>query len=319
MTLGLISGFKGGWNLLKESFRILREKPILILPLLFSWIVISSIVLYVRWFFHFPNNLSLIILYLYLFVFIMAISISSGNIMMLELIEQIESGEDTSFGRAFKEAVGKDLIKAIPIALVWAIIWTFIVILEAITSKARENRSEPSMEGAAKTLGGANSGSFSWLGLGLSMLRKLVRMTVFLTLPSITWEDEGPISSFKKAVSIIKEHTYQFLSTYTLTLFAAIIMGLPLVVIFKLSEIYTFPPVLWSLVIIYEAVVWTLTIYFEQMSVGMLHLWHLKWVRNGRKGDIDSVRKPSLLDKFHELDAEKRHDQKSTSRYNQRL
>lgn len=303
--MGLLSGFGDGWNLLKKSLRVIKKYPSFLVPLFFSWGIIASVVLYVRWYFSFPNSIPLIILYLYLFVFVMALSISFGNIMMLEFVQQIETGKKISFGKAFKESVSKDFIKMVPIAIIWGIIWTVIVILEAVASKAG-GRSEPSARDAARTLGGMEGGPFSWFKLSLSMFRKLVRMTIFLTLPSIAWEDKGPISSFKRGAEIIKKHAAQFLGSYTMTLFAGMIMALPLVPVFVLDDMgYTFPAIFWTWVIIYEAIIWTLNIYFEQMSTGLLYLWHLKWVNSGGEGDIDSVPKPSLLDKVHELKEER--------------
>jgi hypothetical protein len=47
--------------------------------------------------------------------------------------------------------------------------------------------------------------------------------------------------------------------------------------------------------------VWTLSIYLEQMSVGLLYLWHLKWVKKGSKGKLSNTSKPDLLDEIYEL------------------
>jgi hypothetical protein len=57
----------------------------------------------------------------------------------------------------------------------------------------------------------------------------------------------------------------------------------------------------WTAVIIYESIIWTIGIYLEQMSVGLLYLWHIKWVRYGSKGELSDVPKPDLLDNVYEL------------------
>lgn len=48
---------------------------------------------------------------------------------MLELIQQIETGKKTSLSKALRETLGSNLIKIIPIAFIWALVWLFIVIL----------------------------------------------------------------------------------------------------------------------------------------------------------------------------------------------
>lgn len=223
--------------------------------------------------------------------------------MMLEFMQQMESGEKISFSKAFAEAVGIDFIRIIPIAIIWSILWFIIVVIRALTSKKRgSGKSEPSPRDAARTLGGAESGPFSWLGLGLSMIEKLIRMVVFLSLPAIAWENKGPFSALGKAFGIIKKHAVQFLTTYTLTGIAALFMAIPLAIIFALDESgVKFSDLFWTVVIIYEGIVWTLGIYLEQMSTGMLYLWHLKWVQNGSVGELSSVPKPDLLDDVYEL------------------
>ena len=131
---------------------------------------------------------------------------------MLEFMQQIESGERISLFKALKEALVFDLLKVIPISAIWAIIWFLILLLKAMTSKRRgERRAEPSIRDAARTLGGASSGPTSLIGLGLNMFGKLVRMTVFLTLPAIAWENKGPFSSIAHAFRIIKQHLYSYL------------------------------------------------------------------------------------------------------------
>jgi hypothetical protein len=241
--------------------------------------------------------------YIYLLIFVISLSICSANIMMLEFMQQMESGKKISFSDAFTEALGLDFIKVIPIAMIWSILWFIIVLLRALTSKKRgRGRSEPSPRDAARTLGGAESGPFSWLGLGLSMIEKLIRMVVFLSLPAIAWEDKGPFSAIGKAFGIIKKHAVQFLTTYTLTGIAALFMAIPLIIIFTLDESgVKFSDLFWTIVILYEGIVWTLGIYLEQMSTGMLYLWHLKWVRNGSVGELSSVPRPDLLDDIYEL------------------
>jgi hypothetical protein len=79
-------------------------------------------------------------------------------------------------------------------------------------------------------------------------------------------------------------------------------MALPLCIVFGLDRKgITFSASFWTGVIIYEAIIWTLGIYFEQMSVGLLYLWHLRWAECGSRGELSSIPKPDLLDNVYEL------------------
>lgn len=300
--MGLFSSIGEGWKLFRDSIEFLFKKPIFLAPVFFSWIVFASVVLYTRYYFN-PPSVTLELVYFFLLIFLVTFVICLANIVMLEFMQQIESGEKVSFSKALKEVIGMDMIRVIPIALIWAALWFIIIVLRALTRKKGEGKKpEPSARDAARTLGGAEGGPFSWRKLGLDMLEKLVRMAVFLALPAIAWENKGSFSAFGKSIDIIKRHPVQFLTTYTLTGVAAVIMALPLVPIFILDDFgVTFSAAFWTGVIIYEAVVWTFGIYLEQMSAGLLYLWHLKWVRNGSKGELSSVPKPDLFDEVYEL------------------
>ena len=298
-----------GWKLFADSFRFLRKKPIFLIPIFISWILVASVILYLRYWHEwgFPKSMEefgLMIFIFFLFIFLITLIICIANIVMLELMQQMETGNKLSLGKAAKEAIVLDFWKVIPIALVWAIIWFIILIIKALTSKkkGRTSRPTPSPRDAALTLAGANSGPFSWLKLGLRMFEKLVRMYIFLTLPAIAWENKGPFSAFKRSLEIIKRHPLQFLTTYTLTGVAGIFMAIPLIIIIFMYRAGTdFSDLFWMGVIIYEGIIWTLSIYLEQMSVGLLYLWHIKWLKNGGTGDLSSVSKPDLLDEYYEL------------------
>lgn len=299
--MAFLSSVAEGWHLLIDSLRVLVRKPIFLVPITFSWIVFASIILYIRYYFEEPSSFYLGILYVYSLIFLITISVCIANIVMLEFMQQIESGEKISFSKALKEAFVLDFLKMIPIAAIWAALWLIILILKSGQRKKSGSRAKPSARDAARALGGVN-GPSSFLGLGLRMIEKLIRMTVFLSLPAIAWENKGPFSAIGQAFRIIKKHPVQFLTTYTLTGLIAIMMAVPLCIIFGLDEKgVTFPAAFWTGVIIYEAVIWTLGIYFEQMSVALLYFWHLRWAECGSQGELSSVPRPDLLDNVYEL------------------
>lgn len=216
-------------------------------------------------------------------------------LFLLELIQQIESGKNLSILVAVFDVIRQSAIKALPIAGIWAVLWFILLIF---TPKNRDDDTEASLRDAAETLSGANS-PFS---LSVELFKKLMRMFFFLTLPAIAWEGKGPLSGFKQAFRIVKAHPVQFISTYALTLAAATLIALPLVPFYVAAEAEVVLPA-WAYiaVIIYSGIVWTTEIYLEQMSLGLLYLWHLKWEKNGAQGQLSDVPQPSLVDEVHEL------------------
>ena len=294
----------GGWELLKDSVRLLLHRPLLLIPLFFAWISYASFVLW-NYFYFKPENFSE---YLYVFfplLLLVCFIISMANIIMLTLLHQIEENRKTSFPEALYEAFVKDSLKVFPISLLWAVIWMILLILESLVSSADRDgkaRKEPSLRNAAVVLSGADT-PFSLSKLGLSLLEKVVRMTVFLSLPAIAWENKGPLSSLRKSFEIIKKHPLTFFSAYGVTLGAFFIMVIPLAPItIAVRADIALPSVVWLCVIIYSGIIFILNIYLEQMVTGLLYLWHLKWKAEAGEGPICRVRKPELSRFIHEFD-----------------
>jgi hypothetical protein len=285
--MAFLSNIAEGWSLFKDSLRVVRHKPILLVPILFSWIVIALIdlcawyYLYAAWYrSEVEPSSHLALLCVYAHVFLVTITICIANIVMLEFMQQMESGQDISFSKALKEAVILDLLKIIPLAAIWAALW---VVISILASAARKKR------------GGGSSFIFD-------RIQQVLRMAVFLALPAIAWENKGPFSAIAQSARIIRKHSVVFLASYTLTALTGFVMALPLLVICVLLKGgVTFPTIFWAGVIIYMGLVWTLGMYLEQMSLGLLYLWHLKWVRSGAKGGLSSVPEPDLLDNVYEL------------------
>lgn len=290
------------WYILTNSCRFLFKKPIFILPISFSWVLLMAAAVYLQYYFQFPDSFFLSLLYIYLIIFLFSITICIANLMMIEFIQQIESGQNISFTRTFGASFGINLIKAVPLAMVCGPLWIILVILRILTSRKRGNKkTEPSVKEIKATLADL-SFPLLFFDLSLRLTEKLTRMVVFLALPSIAWENQGPLSAIKRAFHVIEMHTTQFLTTYTLTFATSVVLGIPLVTFIVLdSQVGGFPKILWTVVILFEGFVWSLSVYLEQMATAMLYLWHVKWTKNGAKGKLNSVSKPDLFDAIYEL------------------
>lgn len=305
-----MGGLGDGLRLFEDSLVVLFRHPILLLPLLFSWFFVASSVLYVRYYLVFPSSIAGAFFLLFVCIFFIAFIISASNLLMLEFVQQVESNEKLSLRKALKELMSFDIIRVLPIVCLWASVWFIIAVIKitiAVIKSKSKSRShyhspKPSLRDAARTLGGVESGPFTWLGLGLDMFSKLVRMAIFLSLPAIAWENKSANGALSKAKDIIRKHPIQFLTEYTLTGLAILFMAIPLVFIFAADDAGAqFSDSFWAMVIIYESIVWILNNYMEQMSVALLYLWHIKWEKVGGKGSLSLVTKPSLLDEQYEF------------------
>lgn len=285
----LIRQSKDGWILVRESIVVARKYPKLLAPLYFTWIFIAGCVLSTV-FLRFGNP------YLFLVIFFAIVySLVLSCLLLLELIQQLESGKKLSIINAIFNVAKQGALKALPIAIVWAVLWFILLIF---SPKKRDDDTEASLKGAAEVLSGADSP----VNIGLELLKKLMRMFFFLTLPAIAWENKGPITGFNQAFRIVKTHPIQFLSTYSITLAAAMFIALPLIPYYIAAQAeIVLPNWVYLVVIVYSGIVWTTEIYLEQMSLALLYLWHLKWLHNGETGDLSEVPQPSLLDSVHEL------------------
>lgn len=308
-------GWGRGWQLIVSTLKILQKYPLFMVPIIVVWLVYAPIVIYLKYFFPWKNYgfgacLSVIFLTIFIFTYIILISCS----MVLELIQQLETGRRLSLMGAFQETISKNMTKIIPIAFIWTIIWFILTIIEALLSKKKEGKDGFSAENAAKTLAGYRD--FSLSRAFIEALQKGIRMVVFLILPAVAWEDLSFTQAIKKGFRVLKAHLAEFASGYALTYAAALIVFLPPAIIFELGTgregnppLIHFSDSVWTGVIIYIGFAWSFCMYLEQMFTANLYLWHLKWERkvelakqqNQPLPDFKDVEQPSLLDNVPDL------------------
>lgn len=299
---------KTSFAIIVETFKSIKKFPILLLPIFLTWIMIASLVVYLNYYMKFPNEdwqLNLICFWIFWFI---SFSLTFTSWIMVEIVKQIETDWNIKFWEAFKSNL-KNIWKLAGLAFIWAILWFLLVIVEIILSKAKKNSSSNSItnyEWVAKTLWWEWS-MFSWLWLGLNMLMDVLRMAVFLSVPAMLWKNKWVFSGIKEWAKIIWKHPVEFIWVYSSLIFIGILMVLPIIIIFSMSDLgYQFSDMLWLWVIIYEWVIWTFSIYMEQMSTTLLFLWHMKW-ENQKIADweslkpISEIEKPSLIDNVLEF------------------
>jgi hypothetical protein len=305
----MFQGFKNGWPIIKESFQIFGKHPQLITPLFFTWCLYAPIVIYMQYGFKtdglsFGLLLSILIGLIFTFVFLLTFSCS----ILMELIRQIEFGEELSFLVALKDSFGRNLVALLPLMALWTFLWLIIVLIEGIICRFRGGRDkELNSENVAKTLGGWDV--FSWPRLLFYYFEKALRMIMFLIVPSIVWHEPNFFKSLKEVMGIFKKHTPEFIAGFILTEAASTLVFLPPSLLFAFSRLIKFPDFVWILCIIYISLAWSYSMYLEQMYTAQLYLWHRKWYKEmliskelGKPvSNLRDIPKPSLLDDFNDL------------------
>lgn len=307
----MFKGIRTASELIKQSVILLGKRPSLLVPLLMCWALYAPIVLYFEFFFdwaQYPTSSVLLIVLGVITAFSLIIGVSC--LVLLELIEQIENDESASILNAFWSVIKSSFLRALPILLVWAILWFIIHVIQAPFRRSSDKGEKFSAQNAARTLANMDS-SFSLSNAFFEALKKGLRMIVFLILPAIAWEELSPISATKKGLSILRAHKAEFATGFVLSEAVSIFTFLPAAIIFFVTDKFNIVLAdgIWFGVIIYCAFAWSFSLYIEQMFAAELYLWHLKWVeasdiaKKNKKSPptFSRIKPPSILDDVPEF------------------
>lgn len=298
-----------GWGLIVHSLNVFRAYPAFIVPILAVWTAYVPGILYLRYGYDWDahggwQDIAVVLL----FIFALSFAILMSCAVVLRMIRQIEDGTPSLSG-AIGNAFGKDMLRVLPLALVWAVIWFILTLIEAILSKRRGNDNDGlTAQHAAETI--ANYREFSLSSAFIEALQKGVRMVVFLIMPAIVWENLSFADATRKGLAVLRAHLSDFGAGYALTYAAAAVVFLPPGIIFELGTghhgnppLVHFPASVWVGVTIYIGLAWSFSIYLEQMFMAQLYLWHMNWeesVSQARANHqpppaFDDVGRPELL------------------------
>ncbi len=294
----MFQGVKNGWQLIKESAKVFNRHPKFIIPLLINWLVYVPIIWYLEYWFDWDTYTRFqVFLIIFGIIFVFAFLLSFSCSILLELIQQLESGKEMSVASAFRYTFTHNTIKILPVVFVWTIIWFILLMIQALLSKSKKIEKESfSAEDAVKTLAGYQKFSFSQAFF--RALEKGVRMVVFLILPAIVWENLSFWKSVKKGNAVFKSNLSEFVTGFILTGLATAIIFLPPALLFYISDKMEimFPEWVWVITIIYIAFGWSYSIYLEQMFTAELYLWNHKWEKEVVRAQAENRPIPSLND-----------------------
>ena len=306
-----MGAFGRGWGLVVHSLNVFRSYPSFLVPLLGVWAVYVPGILYLRYGYRWDaHGLRQDLAIVFLFIFALSFLILMSCAVVLDMIRQIETGEP-SLSRAVAKAFARDIFKVLPLAVVWALVWFLLTLVEAIFSKKdRDEDDTLTAQNAAETI--ANYRDFSFSSAFIEALQKGVRMVVFLIMPAIVWENLPVVDATKKGLAVLRAHLSDFGAGYALTYAAAAVVFLPPAIIFELGTgrhgnppLVHFPGSVWVATVIYMGLAWSFTIYLEQMFMAQLYLWHMKWEESVSRAKLNhqplpvfgDVARPELLAK----------------------
>lgn len=310
---------KSGGQVIGEAVLAFFKYPQLLVPLLFSWTIYTGIILYFHSRFDWkPLGLSATLTMCFGIILAFSLLLCFSASWLLEMIEQIETGKPLHVGSALTNTIDANLFRMLPIALAWATVWFALAIVDTLTSKRKSKSSENrdlSFESTTKLLVGTDT-EFSWSGLTLDMVKKLVRMLVFLSLPAVCWRGMSGIAALGQGLKTARRHKVEFFTGYMLSGAAAALVFLPVALPAYLDakKVIHVPAEAWPPMLAYLAFAWSFSIYIEQMFTAELYLWHMNWERAVKQAQangavepkLSEVRRPSLLDDRADLNESSR-------------
>jgi len=307
---------KDGWGLIVYSTKLFLRYPVMALPLLFTWLLYAPTVLYFKFAFDWdPLTTEQTLGVVFGIIFFFALLLAFAASMLLEMIQRLESGREPSFFSALAYSISSNLIKMLPIVVVWTVIWFVLTVITALLTRKKRGSSSSrdtfSAENAARTLAG--DGRFSLSAAFFKALNKGVRMAVFLILPAIAWQNMGPWDAFRRGMRILRMNIGTFMTGFALSEIAALIVFIPPAIVLYVSgeAKVDLPEWVWFCTLAYMALAWSYSIYLEQMFTALLYLWHVKWEKAIGEAQasgkahiprLTDVRQPCLLDGVNELE-----------------
>ena len=292
----MFDGIKNGGAVFGAAAKATIKYPLLLVPLVSVWAIYAPLTIYLQYYFDWdkaPGMIGFGVAFGTLF-FISTL-LSWSCFLLLEQIRRIETGENTAFLPPIIVA-SKNVLRALPITLAWAVLWFLITLVEMMFRKtdSSEDEKQATPENIARTLGG--DGGFSISGAFFRALKKGVRMIAFLIFPAIAWEKED--KPIKRGLAVARAHKAEFATGFALTEVATMIIFIPPAIVFAIADNtdVVISDDVWMSVIIYCGFAWSLSMLLEQLFTAELYLWDIKWREACETAEANNQTLPKLAD-----------------------
>lgn len=312
----MFEGIKNGAGLLSASYKTFRQYPILLFPIFVVWLIYAPLIIYFKWYFNWNlHNVKAQFMILFLIIYFLAFILSISCSVMLELLQQKETGKKFNLTTAVQITFSSHLVPILLLSLVWSFVWFILVVIKIFTKKKNSGSEEENTENIARTLAG---GSDSFATFSIDLMLKGIRMVAFLIIPAFAWENKGIRKSFSRGFEILGQRKAEFLGGFTLSLAVEFIIFLPAGMMFYLSDKgMVFSDWSWFVCIFYVGFAWSYSIYLEQMFAAELFLWQMAYEKevaiwSKKKSeyeefkddypDFSKTRRPSIIDNIPDLE-----------------
>ena len=304
----MFENMKREYELFGISFKAFKRYPVFMLPLFAAWLIIASVIIYMARYFVWDNYLvwqGLLVILAAVFVcsFFLILSCS----VLLEFIQQNETGKSFNLFKSLGETLTKNLLQVLLLSLIWSILWSLVTLVQALVLLAMS---------AKRTEDGRRDTTYS-IGIGagilliLNFVKETVRMFLFIFMPAFAWEDLSLGKTFKRGWSILKQRREEIEKGSGLTLGASLLVVVPpiIMIMIHIFSDFHFPSWAWVACLVYAGLAWSYTVYLELMFVAELYLWQMNWEYAVRKAEevgapapaFYEVQRPSIIDDTPDL------------------
>lgn len=322
-----LASIKSSFRILAGAIKAMFRHPIVLVPLFILWgvYILGAYFYYYKVDFsrlkkeHFDYSYGLILLCSGLIINALTILISCS--ILMEIIQQKETGKRINLGKAIADTFLKNGFKLILLSIIWLILFLLLGIIQWIVKRkinqtvrrtGIRNISAKGITMNADTLqdmtGIHTESVLSALFKGLA---RGIRMMCFLIVPAFAWENLGFGKSLSRGTRILKARIHEFITGFALSSLIKYLIGLPIgvMIYFAYKKGYHFDS--WQLIAValYALFTWSFMIFLEQFFIAELYLWQLKYERAcviaGEQGvpmpSIESIERPSFLDDMPDL------------------
>jgi hypothetical protein len=215
--------------------------------------------------------------------------IAIASLVVLELLEQHETNGKMRIGKALIDAIFKDLIRALPVILIWSMIQFILMIIDSIFSGGKNKRR-----------------GFLSISTLIRAITRGIRMAVMMILASVAWEQLPIIKSYKKGLNVFQDNFVEATSAVTISPLISYVCILPLILAVLVIDSLEITVGIWFsyAAVIYLTIVYSIGLLIEQIFVAELYLWYKAYENevdiarmnnDYAPNSLKDIKRPSLL------------------------
>ena len=293
-----MEGIRDGFTIFKNNLGFIIKHPFTLLPLLLALGASGWGAYYARTLVDVDAlTVAELLGMAYLISAISTFSISIAALFIVELLEQHETTGVMNPFTALGDLLTKDLWRALPIIILWSIIDFLISLLINMLAAARRDRKNSRRRHRK-----------SWLEHALEAFQIMFRMKMMLAFTIIGWDSKGPIASYDRASHIYKTNFSTGLTGVGLSKFVSFISMVPAILVLVIGQNIGAPQgTLYTIVLVYLIIAWSIGRLIEQLYVSELYLWHLHYETAKQRSTSNKtltlidVKRPSFSDNKQDL------------------